>query len=146
MKTRNKIIIALIIIFIAAVGIGTYLYFMPQKDYAAAKADYKIDVADLFNAFDTDEPAANQKYVTTNCVVQVSGILKEVITEQDLTTSVVLTSSTDDEAQLTCNLVKGAAAPNQSQINQTITVQGQCTGFQGLIDKSVYMMRGAVVN
>lgn len=142
---RKIIVVFVVIVMVVLIG-GIFKYFQPQKNYATSKPDYVLEVGELFAAFDNDETATTQKYVSSNCTLQVKGLLGKVVHESDSTVTVVIVDGKNSDASLNCNLAKG----NESLLDKLkegmpITVKGQCTGYQSLIDKSVFMIRGVVV-
>lgn len=142
----RKIIIGVLALVVIAVLVGLYKYYQPQKDYASSKPDFVVSAEELFNAFEQDEAAANEKFVTKNSTIQVSGVLSEVVYEADSTISILLKSPNNSDVAIYCGLAsKDPEAVKKLQAGSKISVKGQCAGFQGLIDKSVYMIRGAVV-
>jgi hypothetical protein len=142
----RKIIIGAVVLVVIVILVGLYKYYQPQKDYASSKPDFVVTADELFNAFEQDETAANEKFVAKNSTIQVSGVLSEVVYEADSTISIILKSPNNSDVSIYCGLAsKDPEAVKSLQAGSNVSVKGQCTGFQGLIDKSVYMIRGAVV-
>jgi hypothetical protein len=142
---RKIIIVVVIIVLVTLIG-GLYKYYQPQKNYASSQPDYELTVSDLFNAFSQDEAAATKKFVTTNCTIQVKGILHDINHEADSTITIIIKASENDPAILNCNIVSSEIQNlDNKQNGDSIIVKGQCTGYQDLIEKTVYMIRGVIV-
>jgi hypothetical protein len=142
----KKILIGVAIIIVVAVAVGLYMYNKPQKDYTTSKPDFVLTVDELFNAFVQDEAAATQKFVAKNSTIQVSGLLHDIVHEADSTITLILKSPHNDEAFVNCNLASSKLeALATIKPGETITIKGQCTGYQGLIDKAVYMIRSTIL-
>jgi len=119
----KQIIIAVLLV---ALGAGFYGYKQFDKKVdkiASLTADAKIDAKDLFVAFESDETAANKKYLDK--VIEVSGRVIKVDVENEKT-SIYL--ETDDmlgtilcqlEATETSTLKKGDQA----------RIKGVCSGY-----------------
>src|SRR5690606_39130579 len=81
-------------------AIGYYLWNKPHENMQTAQADMAIDAATLFNEFNTDEAAANAKYLDKT--VAVSGKVKETTKTDDGTVKVSL--DTGSEFGVLCEL------------------------------------------
>lgn len=122
----KRIIYILLAIACAGGAIGYYLWNKPQKDMQAAKADMAIDAAVLFNEFNTDETAANAKYLDKT--VAVSGKVKESTKTEDGTVKVSL--ETGSEFGVFCELDPlSQHARTDFPAGETVTFKGICTGL-----------------
>lgn len=146
-KKKTKIIIFVVLLFILiSSGIGLFMFYQPVKDYANAGADISMNVSKLISEFQNNEVDANKKYVTSNDVIQVNGILKEIINNPDGSISLSLVEKTDDIDKISATLEKSFNSKAKGlQIGSKITIKGQCTGYQELIDKEVIMIRAGIV-
>lgn len=145
MKKKYIILISLAIIIAGGLVIGLSLYFKPHKNFATSKADFVLSPKQLYDEFDKNEADATKKFVTGDKTVQVSGFVVEINIETDSTTTMLLADSATTAGILSCSFMK-SENENLSKIKKSdrITAKGQCTGFQGLIDKSVIMIRCAI--
>ncbi len=146
-KKRTKIIIFVVLLFILiSASIGLFMFYQPVKDYANAGADIKMNVSKLISEFQNNEAEANKKYVSSNDVIQVNGILKEIINNPDGSISLTLVEKSDDSDKISATLEKSFnSKAKELQIGAKITIKGQCTGYQELIDKEVIMIRAGIV-
>lgn len=142
MKKKYIVLISLAVIIIVGVSVGLSMYFKPHKNFATSKADFVLNPKQLYTEFDSNEADATKKYVTGDKTCQVSGYVTEINKEADSTITIVLADSVASAGILNCSFMK-TENENLSKIKKTdkITIKGQCTGFQGLIDKAVIMIR-----
>lgn len=107
-------------------AIGYYLWNKPHENMQTAKADMAIDAAVLFNEFETDEAAANAKYLDKT--VAVSGKVKETTRTDDGTVKVSLDTGSD--FGVLCELDPLSQHPRTDFASgETVTFKGICTGF-----------------
>lgn len=140
-KNLKYIILALVLVTIAGVSIGYYLYQKPVKNFAESNADITIEANDLFDAFTKNEQKAITDFVSGDKTIKVKGKILEIITNSD-GTSIISLEVTDPEGAISCNVQK-EFSNKVSKLNSgdMVTIQGQCTGYQELISKEVIMMR-----
>lgn len=142
MKTRTKIILLLIAsLSITGVIVGYYLYQKPVKNFADSSADITISAKDLFSAFIKDHQKATSEFVSNDRIIQVKGKIIDIISNPDGTVIISLDAGEPGTA-VSCNLVKEhSKKANKFKTGDIITLQGQCTGYQDLINQEVIMMR-----
>ena len=135
---KKKIIIGAIVL--AGLGGGGYAYYeynRPAEKTITAKEDFSVDSKTLFTEFETDEAAANSKYL--NKVVAVKGT---VLDKKLDSTGINLTlESGNDMFGVSCQVPDIANADNLKPGDQ-VTVKGLCTGM--LMD--VVLVKCSVVN
>ncbi|MFA6924636.1 MAG: hypothetical protein WC223_10325 [Bacteroidales bacterium] len=146
MKRKHLILSAIFIAIIIIFSIGLYIYFKPQKNFATSKSDYILTSRQLFNEFEKNETESNKKYVTDDKTIQISGFVVEIGRDTDSTLNLIIGESPNANGLVSCSFMK-TENKNLENIksNDKIFIKGQCTGFQGLIDKTVIMIRCAVV-
>ena len=113
---------------LACIGgaVGYYLWNKPHTDMQAAKADMAIDAAALFGEFNTDEAAANAKYLDKT--VAVSGKVKEATKAEDGTVKVSLDTGSD--FGVLCELDPLSKHPRTDfAVGEVATFKGICTGL-----------------
>ncbi len=144
-KSKYLLILAL---FVAYGSYALYSVTKGNKDFAHSEANITTTVDAIYSDFDADEALASSKFVIKDMVVQVKGLLKEVVVEADSTTTLVLEGSSVPEA--TVSIALESKNPNLASslaIGSEITVNGQCTGIlDDFISKKVQLIRGGVVN
>lgn len=123
MSIKVKIALSLISLFIVGLLVGMYYYNKKVPGLENAEADYTLTANELFNEFDTDEAAANKKYL--NKVIAVSGEVISVNSEKENSTL----SLKADNAMIGGINCSFRTALDQVEKNRTITVKGRCQGF-----------------
>ncbi len=122
----KRILYLLLALACAGGAIGYYLWNKPQKNMQTAKADMAIDAAALFNEFNTDEAAANAKYLDKT--IAVSGKVKEATKTDDGTVKVSLDTGSD--FGVFCELDPLSQHPRTDfAAGETVTFKGICTGL-----------------
>ena len=135
----KKYLLALVLLVALGAGVGYLIYNKPFQDMNSAKADITLTAAELFTAFESDENAANSKYLDK--VVQVSGTVKEVSTGDDGNISITLDSGSDMFGVI-CQLDNLTEQPRKDfKEGEQLTLKGVCTGM--LMD--VVLVRCVVV-
>ncbi|HQU60286.1 MAG: hypothetical protein KDD02_22515 [Phaeodactylibacter sp.] len=135
----KKYLVALVLLVALGAGVGYLIYNKPFQDMNSAKADITLTAAELFTAFESDENAANSKYLDK--VVQVSGTVKEVSTGDDGNISITLDSGSDMFGVI-CQLDNLTEQPRKDfKEGEQLTLKGVCTGM--LMD--VVLVRCVVV-
>lgn len=121
--------IALLIGSLAVVGagVGYYLWNKPHADLSRTEPDFRLTAQELFDAFETDENAANATY--NGKVVEVQGSVQEVLVEEGAPVKIRLEGG---------GLLFGVACemdPKQPtdyatlQPGTRITLRGECAGM-----------------
>lgn len=114
-------------ILIVAVGTGAYMYYKPHQNIKTAKVDISLPAAAVFTAFESDEAAANTKYLDK--IVAVNGTVKEVNKNEDGITTVTLDAG-QDMFGVICQLDELTKHPREDfPIGQKVQFKGVCTGM-----------------
>jgi hypothetical protein len=123
----KKILIigGLLALFGAAVGF--YFYNKPHQNIRSAKADFTVTATELFNAFETDETAANEKYLGK--IIEVTGTVQEVKKDEEGKTGVTLEGG-GMMFGVICKL-DDFSEPKRTEFTQgeQVTLKGECTGM-----------------
>lgn len=124
MKKYLKYIIGLVII---GIGSGAYMYYKPHQNIKASKADVSLSAAEVFQAFETDETAANAEYLDK--IVAVSGTVKDVSKNEEGIVSVTLDAG-QDMFGVICQLDQLTKhAREDFPIGEKVNFKGVCTGM-----------------
>jgi hypothetical protein len=122
----KRIIYILLALACAGGAVGYYLWNKPHENMQSAKADMAIDAAALFNEFNTDENAANTKYLDKT--VAVSGTVKESNKTEDGTVKVSLDTGSD--FGVLCELDPlSQHARTDFAAGEKVVFKGICTGL-----------------
>jgi hypothetical protein len=123
----KKWLILLIMAVLLAGAAGFYMYNKPHRDIAAESADFVIDASALLKEFETDENAANQKYLDK--IIAVKGKVSAIETTSEGMVNIALETG-NEMAAVSCSMLpsenKKAA---EIKAGDNITVKGLCTGI-----------------
>ena len=123
----KKIALTALVILIVLAGVGYWMWNKPHEDIAGAKAELSIQSDQLLKEFETNEQAANTKFVGK--LIQVSGKIFQIDNTADGSVNILLESENPMSTVL-CQL-----DPLQKQdhaglaVGQAITLKGKCSGF-----------------
>ncbi len=128
MKPATRIVLFTgLAIVLVAVIVGIYFYTLGQKDLTNTKPDFKLTAHELFAAFESDEGAANGKYLDK--VVEISGTVAQVSLNTDSTMNIMLMDDNDMGGVLcTFNNVIDPSAIAVSSGDQ-VMIRGICSGM-----------------
>ncbi len=76
----KKIALLIGFLILAGAGVGYYLWNKPHPDLMRIEPAYRLTAQELFDAFESDENAANATY--NGQVVEVQGPVQEVLVEE----------------------------------------------------------------
>ena len=122
----KKILLILLGLGVIGAAVGVSMWNKPHKNMETAKADVAIQAADLYNEYNTDENAANAKYLDKT--IAVTGKVKEVTTDDGGATK--LTLETGSDFGVLCELDPMTKhARTDFQPGENVTFKGLCSGF-----------------
>ncbi len=128
-----------LLLALVGLGVGYFTYNKPHQNMEKAEADVSIQAPELFSAFESDEGSANEKYLDK--VIQVTGTVKEVSTDEEGNVSLTLESGSDLFGVI-CQLDNLTEHEKTDfQPGEQVTLKGKCTGM--LMD--VVLVRCVVV-
>jgi len=116
----------LLLLVVIGGAFGFYMYNKPHQNMTKAVADLQITATQIFTDFDTDESQANAKYLDK--IVAISGIIKEISTDENGMTSLTLEAGSDMFGVI-CqmdNLTKHTRTDFQE--GEKVKMKGICTG------------------
>jgi hypothetical protein len=117
----KKILIAIFIIGAIGAVVGYKMWNKPHPKVEDQKA-VSVDADSLFNAFSTDENAANKMYL--NKVIQVKGTVADLITNQE-GKQVATLATADPMGGIQCTLRENVSF----KTGDVVTVKGFCHGL-----------------
>lgn len=123
---KKHLLTATVVAVLLGIGVGFYLWNKPHQNMSRAEADFQLEAAALFTAFETDEAQANSRYLDK--IIEVRGTITEVSAEQK---TVVLGAETSLFG-IRCAWDEFSDAPFPDvQPGQLVTLKGTCSGFLG---------------
>lgn len=123
----KKYLLLLLLLVIVGLGVGYFLYNKPHKNIAKTPADFELEAPALFQEFETDETAANAKYLDK--VVEVKGRVKETSVNEEGVVSVTLDAGADLFGVI-CQLDNLSEHKRlEFSEGETLTFRGVCTGM-----------------
>lgn len=123
----KKILLAGLVLAVAGIGIGYYMWNKPHQNIAKTKPAHTLAATSLVDAYQADEAAANDKFLGQ--VIEVSGEVTKVSMNADGTSQVMLKSN-DLLASVTGNLQESEASYVESlKAGDQVTIKGECTGM-----------------
>ena len=117
---RKLIVIGFLFIGLTAI-VGYKLYNKPHRNVEDEEA-VRVDAAELFDEFQTDEKAANLRYLDK--AIEVKGTISEMLTNQDGQAVLVLKTN-DPLFGISCTMTD----PVTVQPGMHVTIKGICTGY-----------------
>jgi hypothetical protein len=122
----KKALLAALVLGLIGLAVGYYMWNKPHENIGSAKADISVSAAELFTAFETDENAANAKYLDK--IVEVSGVVSESGTNEDGSARVVL--ETGGMFGIACSLDPLTQHPRTTfPTGETVKIKGKCSGY-----------------
>ncbi|MBK7344369.1 MAG: hypothetical protein IPJ06_15490 [Saprospiraceae bacterium] len=120
---KKWIFAALALALVTGLIIGLYMYNKPLESMTGQQAELTVSAADLYQSFDTNETAANGKYLGK--VIEVSGTIESISTGDDGATNILLNAG-DAMGGVICRL--DATVKETFQEGSQIALRGECTG------------------
>jgi hypothetical protein len=121
-----KRLLALLVIVISLI-VAIFVYTQYNKKHENLKnseADFMVSAIELFNAYTTDEMAANKKYL--NKVVEISGVVSKVESSDNAVQ--IFLETGDPLFGINCDLA-GDQVSDGIEVGSEITLRGICTGY-----------------
>lgn len=120
---KLKIFLGLVLLGLIAAGTGYYFFQKKVTPLDEVKADFKLTADELYNAFETDETAANQKFVDK--VIEVTGTVDR-FTQQETGVNIVLSAENAIAGGVNCSF---SIPPTEVEPGTLLTIKGRCQGL-----------------
>jgi len=133
----KKVLILLLALGVIGAGVGYYMYNKPVASLENKKADVVATAAQLIADYESDEKAADEKYLGK--VVQVSGKVIDITTAEGKTKIQIETPN--PIAVIICELEPGAEH-GSVKAGDDIVVKGMCSGYLS----DVILVQATIVN
>ncbi|MFY0594579.1 OB-fold protein [Roseivirga sp.] len=139
MKKKSILIIVIIVGLIAAYLVyDNFLRTAPAMK--RLDADHQVNAVQLYNEFDANEEASNQKYL--NKIVEVTGEISEIETPEGSLPIISLKTGGFGVIKCTMEAPLDNEELQKIRLNSSITLKAECIGL--LLD--VLLIRGIINN
>lgn len=122
--------IFLLVIAIAAVagaGVGYYLWNKPHQNMSKADAAYSLEANALLAEYESDEAAANSKYLSK--IIEVKGEVAQVLDGENTT---VVLATENGIFGIKCELDPHSKVEFPTyKAGDQVALKGECTGYLG---------------
>lgn len=132
----KKIIVPILVLGLIAAGFGYYMYNKPVESLDNKKADISVSADQLLTDYETDENAANDKYLGK--VVEVNGKIADV-TVEDGKSKIHL--ETSNPISVVISELDAGNDAQGLQAGDHAKVKGMCSGYLS----DVILVRATVV-
>jgi len=141
-KTKRTILFSVLGLIAIGAGVGYYLYNKKPLNPNDVSPDTKTTSTELYQAFAADTTVAKKNFSRKDEVVEVSGIVSGISTNQDKQ-SVILLKTNAEGASVSCTMEGPAENVKEGD---TVKLKGFCTGMGAGdtdlgIAADVYMIR-----
>lgn len=131
MKIKNPRYIFLGVIVLSAVVLAFVSFNMYNKtheDLEDIQPAFKLEPAELFASFETNETEANKQYLGK--ILEVTGKISSIENLSDDKVNVVLQVAEDAFGGISCSFISvNADHLALLEKGKTLTIRGECTGF-----------------
>jgi hypothetical protein len=125
LSMKKMILIGISVLLILAAGYAYYLYQKPHQGIGDEKPAYVLSAASLVSEYDSDEKAANDKYLGK--IVEVKGVISEKLKDEKGKYNITLMAA--DLAGVGCEFDPSHQKHLQSlKEGQEVSIKGICTG------------------
>ena len=122
---KRFIILTTLMLWVVLGSFALYYVNRPVANVSAARPAYSLASDAFYNQFEENEDAANQKYLGK--VVELSGTVKEIATDENGQLSVILKG--DDFFGVSCKLNSETGDTLKNiRAGDAVTIKGICSG------------------
>jgi len=125
LKTKTILWVGIPLLLLFAFAWAYHLYSKPHQSAAGESADFTIDADSLYQQYQANEHASDQKYLGK--VIEVSGKLSEI--QHSGSSEIWILSPQAGGGGINCQLFAGTKPDPEPKSGDVVTVKGRCTGF-----------------
>lgn len=129
MKKARFIILTIVFLGLIAGVVGYWQYNKPHRNATTDKVKYTLPANALFMAYSNNEKEAAKQY--NNQLLQVSGTVREVATENN-TIPMLILESEHPIFGVKCMFYK--PIDSNLKVGQQLTIKGFCSGINGDVE------------
>ncbi len=146
-KTPRWLIVAMVVLLLAAIGIGYAFreYNRKEPQTADRQTAATVSAVDLMNQFKTNESSAGLKYLDK--VIEVSGELKSIDTSEKGALTLVLKTA-EEMSSVRCSIDSLYTGKTTDLVSgRPVKVKGICTGYMAdeLLGSDVILKKSLVI-
>lgn len=123
----KKVVLILLVVLIAGIGIGYYLYNMPVASVADRDPVAIVTADELMESYENNETGSDSLYLDK--LVQVEGIIQSI--QSDTSGVIILLSTSGGMFGISCKLEPGQIAPRSASEGAKIQLKGIVNGYMG---------------
>jgi hypothetical protein len=124
--TGKRILLLIMGLGLIGTAIGYFLWNKPHENMTTSKAEATVEASALFQSYNTDENAANGKYLGKT--IAVTGKVKETSKAEGSPSKITL--ETGDEFGVICELdALSQHSRTDFTAGETVTFKGKCDGI-----------------
>lgn len=125
LKKRTILWVGIPLLLLIAFAWAYYLYAKPHQSAAGETADFTLSADSLYQQYQANEHAADQKYLGK--VLEVSGKLAEI--QHSGNTEIWILSPQPGGGGINCQLFAGTRIDPEPKTGDAVVVKGRCTGY-----------------
>lgn len=118
--------------------VAIYMFYKPQRDVVGEKPSFTLTAGELYKEFSTNEPQANQKYLSdkNGKIIQLSGIVSEIIAQADTAVSISIKDKEMKIGAILCSVGRNdVSKASKFKVGDKIVLKGECTGYMDLTNE-----------
>jgi hypothetical protein len=124
-KKKTILWLGILLLLLLGAGWAWHLYNKPHGSAAGESADLSIAADSLYHQYQTDEKAADQKYMGK--VLSITGRLTDI--QHSGNAEIWILSAQPDGGGVNCQLFAGTKPKPEPRPGDVVTIKGRCTGF-----------------
>jgi hypothetical protein len=124
-KKKTILWLGILLLLLIGAGWAWHLYDKPHRSTADETPDLTISADSLYHQYQSDEKAADQKYMGK--VISITGRLTDI--QHSGKADIWILSAQPDGGGVNCQLFAGTKPDPGPRPGDAVTVKGRCTGF-----------------
>jgi hypothetical protein len=124
-KKKTILWLGILLFLLIGAGWAWHLYNKPHGSAASESTDLSIAADSLYHQYQSDEKAADQKYMGK--VLSVTGRLTDI--QHSGNAEIWILSAQPDGGGVNCQLFAGTKPDPEPRPGDAVTIKGRCTGF-----------------
>lgn len=139
MKNKTTLLLIVFLLALAGGAVGFYLYQKPTPTAASFQTDHTLQATALFTDYQTDEVAANERYLGKT--LELTGTIREISIQEETGQATIYLEAGGIMGGVSCEIAADQPLA-KVKAGEEITIKGICSGL--LMD--VVLNRCVIVN